>query len=308
MKSKVSFGQKIFLFLERTAYKFLNASGLGNSPVRIFFSRAKTFLKKRIKPTTLTYLDICVAEHCNFSCYSCSRFSLLAEPEFPDLAITENDLKRLSELSNGNIPVININGGEPLLNQELNEYFCITRKHFPCSHIRLITNGLLLLSQKEDFWESVKNNNISISPTKYPGIDWDKIEEKANAFGCKLDYYDVTKGNKKLSRKFSLDVTGSQNSTISFNQCPMAVCTTLKNGRLAMCPLVFSVNHFNKYFNQNIPVTDFDSFDIYKAKTIQEIVDFLNKPIPLCAYCKSMGREIVGEWRKSEKKITEWTE
>jgi hypothetical protein len=67
------------------------------------------------------------------------------------------------------------------------------------------------------------------------------------------------------------------------------------------------MRHFNKYFNQNIPVTDDDSIDIYKAKSMREIVDFLNSPIPLCRFCKNMGAEIAGPWRKTQKTIDEWT-
>jgi len=88
----------------------------------------------------------------------------------------------------------------------------------------------------------------------------------------------------------------------------MAFCTaTVQNGRIATCGFVFTIRHFNRYFNQNIPVTDMDSIDIYKAKDIQEIIDFLNKPIPLCRFCKSMGEKIAGKWRKTEKTIEEWT-
>jgi hypothetical protein len=66
------------------------------------------------------------------------------------------------------------------------------------------------------------------------------------------------------------------------------------------------MRHFNKYFNKNVPVSDENSIDIYSVKSMREILYFLFKPIPLCRYCKSMGNEIVGEWRKTEKAIEEW--
>jgi hypothetical protein len=81
----------------------------------------------------------------------------------------------------------------------------------------------------------------------------------------------------------------------------------VKNGRVATCSFVFNMRHFNKYFGQDIPVTEMDSIDIYKAQTMREIVDFVNRPIPLCRYCKSMGVEISGPWRKTEYAISEWT-
>ena len=306
MYNKISISQRLFLLLERTSRYLFNKLGFGNRQILKFLTKSKIFLRRNIKATTLNQLVINLAEHCNFSCYSCSVFSCLAEPYFPDLETAEKDLKHLSKLFNRNIPSIHFSGGEPLLNPKFPDFARITRLYFPDSIIRIITNGLLLLSQKNLFWESVKEYNLTISPTKYPGINWDKIEEKANKNGVKFIYYDYSEKSKKTSRKFSLDLSGSQNINKSFKECMNNNCTMLKNGRIAPCNLVFSINHFNTYFKKNIPISLKDSIDIYKVESMKEIVDFAHKPIPLCAYCKSMGKEIIGDWRKSERKIEEW--
>jgi hypothetical protein len=147
-----------------------------------------------------------------------------------------------------------------------------------------------------------------MTPTKYPGIDWEKIENRARVFGYKFNYFDFSGNTEKTSRKFRLDLSGGQNAEKSFRRCCMAACTVaVQKGRIATCAFVFNIRHFNKYFNQRIQVTDADSIDIYKARTMQEIVDFVNHPIPLCRYCKSMGEEITGGWRRTENKIEEWT-
>jgi hypothetical protein len=211
-------------------------------------------------------------------------------------------------LSDCKIPVINICGGEPLLNKHLPDYMRELRKKFSKSKIQIITNGLLLASQSETFWDALKEYGVIIMPTKYPGIDWEKIEKLLHARGVEPEYCDFSGNTEKTSRKFCLDLSGSQDIKKAFNRCYMAMCAiALKNGRMATCSFVFNMRYFNKYFGQNIPVTDADSIDIYKAKNMQDIVDFLNKPIPLCAYCKSIGTEIVGPWRRSEKKIEEYT-
>ncbi|MDR1952675.1 MAG: radical SAM protein [Elusimicrobiota bacterium] len=305
---KVSFSQRLLQYIDGLAKKFLEKSGLGNSKVHIFLMKSKAILKHIIRPNTLDNIDICVSEHCNLGCYSCNHFSQLAEPEFANLSNTERDLKRLAELSGANIAKIYLVGGEPLLNPELPEFMRIAREYFPKSKIEIVTNGLLLLAQKDIFWESVKKYNIIMSPTKYPGVNWEKIEERGNEFGYKFNYFDFSDSSEKTSRKFCLDLSGSQDEKKSFKRCPMAICTAaMQNGQLATCSFVFNMRHFNRYFNQNIPVTNEDSIDIFKAKNMQEIVDFINSPIPLCKYCKSMGEEIVGPWRKTEKSITEWT-
>jgi hypothetical protein len=307
-KNNMPASQKLFMVLERKLKKLLGFLGFGNSRVIRILAQIRGRLKKTIRATILESVDIYVAEHCNLGCYSCNHFSPLAEPEFADLETTERDLKRLSELSDGNIPAIMLVGGEPLLNPCLHEFMRITRQYFPNSLIQIITNGVLLLAQKDVFWESAKKYNIIMTPTKYPGIAWDKIEQRAALFGYHFEYFDLSGDSEKVSRKFSLDLSGSQHIQKSFNRCPLAACTVaLKNGRLATCCFVFTMRHFNKYFNQNVPVSDENSIDIYSVTSMKEILDFLFKPIPLCRYCKSMGNEIVGEWRKTKKTLEEWT-
>jgi glycosyltransferase involved in cell wall biosynthesis len=307
-KNSASFAQKLYTLTEKTVKKLVGFLGLGNSKVTVTLSKIRARLKKRINISALESFDIYVAEHCNLGCYSCNHFSQLAAPEFADLAATERDLKRLSGLSDGNIPAIMLVGGEPLLNPELPEFMRIARQYFPRSRVQIVTNGILLLAQKDIFWESVKKYNVIMTPTKYPGIAWEKIEERAAEFDYTFDYFDLSGSSEKVSRKFSLDLSGSQEIEKSFRRCPMAACTVaLRNGRLATCSFVFCMRHFNTYFDQHIPVTEDDSIDIYKTKTMREIVDFLNSPIPLCRFCRKMGAEIVGPWRKTKKAIEEWT-
>jgi hypothetical protein len=308
MRHNISIVQDIFLHAEKYVKNVIGFLGLGNSRITRGLSRIKTYLKKHIRKTALENLDICVAEHCNLGCYSCNHFSQLAEPEFADFATVERDLKRLSELSYGNIPSISLSGGEPLLNPRLHEFMRIAREYFPDARIQLITNGLLLLAQKDIFWEYVKKYNIIMTPTKYPGIDWGKIEKRAAEFSYMFTYFDLTGSSEKVSRKFCLDLSGGQDAEKRFKRCSMAFCTaTVQNGRMATCSFVFNIRHFNRFFRQYIPITDIDSIDIYKTKNMREIIDFLDKPIPLCRFCKSMGDEIVGKWRKTEKSIEEWT-
>lgn len=304
----ITLAQKLFLSAEKNMKKVVGFLGLGNSKVTVELSKIKTRLKKHIRVTSLENLDICVAEHCNLGCYSCNHFSPLAVPELLDLASAERDLQRLAELSDGDIPSISLAGGEPLLNPELPELMRITRFYFSKSRIQLITNGLLLTAQKDIFWESVKKYAIVMTPTKYPGIDWEKIEKRASQFGYSFDYFDLTGESEKISRKFCLDLSGSQSGEKSFMRCPLAFCTAaVQNGRIGTCSFVFNIRHFNRYFQKNIPVTNMDSIDIYKAKDMQEIIDFLRRPIPLCRFCKSIGEKIIGKWRKTEKSISEWT-
>lgn len=167
--------------------------------IRDFFEsiRAKhdliNFQLDRITPrANIEKIEIHLAEHCNLNCQSCSHFSQLAEPEFANIEVFEKDIKRLSELSNGEVNIIHLMGGEPLLNPNIKRFFEIARKYFDKTEIKLITNGILLLKQDNSFWQSMKDNKITLAPTKYPiKIDWDKIKEICKDMNIKLIFLTV---------------------------------------------------------------------------------------------------------------------
>ena len=45
--------------------------------------------------------------------------------------------------------------------------------------------------------------------------------------------------------------------------------------------------------------------DIYKVKSVEEIFEFLSRPIPFCRFCKRKDNDSV-KWRVSSRKIEEW--
>ncbi len=66
-----------------------------------------------------------------------------------------------------------------------------------------------------------------------------------------------------------------------------------------------AIQHFNRYFGTHIEVCPKDSIDIYEAKSGEEIMKFLARPIPLCRYCLGEVEEV--PWHHSQKDIKEWT-
>ena len=83
-------------------------------------------------------------------------------------------------------------------------------------------------------------------------------------------------------------------------------CTFLKNGKIFHCPIVGNIEIFNKYFNQNLLVTDKDYIDIHKVKNLKEILNFLSHSIPFCRYC-NFKKINFALWKLSKKSIEEWT-
>ena len=200
-------------------------------------------------------------------------------------------------------------GGEPLLHPKAAEFFKITRKYFKNSDIWLVTNGILLEKQSEEFWQICKEEKVEIRPTKYPiKINWELIEAKCKAFGIPLIFYDNS-NIVKTSYQFLLDKEGRQDAFNSFINCHQANwCVRLHKGKLCTCTVAVSIEHFNKKFGANLPMDSSNYLDIYKVRDFSEVTRFLATPIPFCKYCRMGEWRSIGEWRTSKKCESEYTE
>jgi len=257
---------------------------------------------------SLKQIEIHLVEHCNLNCFGCNQYVPLAEKGFLDIEVFKKQIERLAELTQTRLERMLLLGGEPLLHPELLEFLSVSRELFPNTDITILTNGVLLNVQKESFWKQCAAKRITVSITKYPiKTNYAKIEEKAENYGVQMYYYGNTDKIKKTSYYWPLDLNRCQNARENFIKCPNAnKCVTLKNGKLFTCSAPPHVHHFNKYFNQNVEVTEHDCIDIYEAQNINEILQFLAKPIPFCKYCDVKRRKEGLEWSTSKRVIEEW--
>ena len=250
--------------------------------------------------------EIHLAEHCNLNCAGCDNLSPLAEPEFVSVEEFMKDFKRMAELFNHECSRIHLLGGEPLLHPELLNLIEIARDNFTQGIINLYTNGILLPQQDDKFWQTCKKSNITLIITKYPiNIDREKIMKNAEKFDIQVKWvgFEGLKGKQFAMRP--LNLSGSGDMKNNFAMCYRAcVCIALSHGKLFPCSLAPNIRHFNKYFKQNIPITEDDYIDIYQAKSGQEILKRLTQPIPLCRYCDLNFKTV--KWRVSERKMEEW--
>jgi hypothetical protein len=196
-------------------------------------------------------------------------------------------------------------GGEPLLHNNIIDFLTIGRKYFPKAALEIWTNGILLPKQPPDFWETCRVKNIRINITKYPiKINREQINNIARQYNVKPVYPDNKTG--LLWYEMKLDKNGCQNIEKNFKFCNMSnECIHLCEGKLYTCPIIAYVKYLNNYFDENFKVTEDDYIDIYKAKNIDEIFDFLCKPIPFCKYC-DIERARPTEWGISKKERKEW--
>jgi molybdenum cofactor biosynthesis enzyme MoaA len=72
-------------------------------------------------------------------------------------------MDRLAQITNKELAYIKLIGGEPLLHPECHRLMQIVRRHFDKTAIVLLTNGILLTKQTEQFWESARDNNVWIA-------------------------------------------------------------------------------------------------------------------------------------------------
>ena len=259
------------------------------------------------KQPYLAYFELNIVDHCNISCLGCSHFSPIAEERVSSLESVRADLQRMSKLTSQNVDEIHILGGEPLLHPNLNEIFVTARESFPKSVLSVITNGALLLKQDLNFWDTCKLNEITIEVTKYPiNIDYDKIVKTVEEKGIKFKFHSYTGKAQKTLYKMPLDLSGSQEN--SFRNCTLANrWIALMDGKMYTCQVSPNAFHFNKKFGTNLDLQDGDFIDIYKAKDIDEILEFLSTPKPFCKYCNINGIVNGIPWQPSKREISEWT-
>lgn len=250
-----------------------------------------------------------ITDHCNLNCIGCNHFSPIAKEFYLEKDCFEKDCKRIFELAGGEVSEVALLGGEPLLHPNIYPILEIAAKYFSHSDIVLITNGILLFKQPEIFWKTCNQNNIRILITEYPiNIRYTEVKQIAERFNVTLNYA-INRGvDVKTMECIPLDIKGEQDMSQSFDNCYKSNnCITLKDGKLYTCCTVPFANHFIDYYKVPIKISDEDGIDIYKAKSIDEILCFLSQPIPFCKYCDIRKTRKGLNFSISQKKISEWT-
>ena len=251
--------------------------------------------------------EINLVEHCNLKCKCCSQFSCIADEEYIDIEQMEKDLCRMTELFSGICEHIYLIGGEPLLHPNIIKCMELSRKYFPTGKVGIFTNGLLLLRQNDAFWEACRKNRISIIVTSYPiHIEHEKIIKKCNEEKIKFLYSDDFGGIKTMIN-IGLDLKGKQDIEYSFSHCHEAnKCIKLNKGKLFTCSVAPAIYKFNKFFNQNLEVTEDDYINIYEVATGEEVLKRLSMSIPFCRYCNKVVRPEEYSWGRTTGNIEEW--
>lgn len=260
--------------------------------------KIKQFLRLKKRLPCLPYIETHLADHCNLKCIGCTHYSPLADEHFTDVNVFENDMNMLSKKLR--FERIRLLGGEPLLHPQINKFIEITRENFPKARIFICTNGILLPSMDEEFWETCRRNNILFDMSRYT-VNYSMVPKYAKLIrskGLKVNW--VHKGQKMWVFHNPL---GNSNEKIAFERCAIKYYRViiLREGKIYICPKTAYLDIYNKFFKLNIPRDKGKS--IYKCSA-KEIVKYLDKPIKTCKYCTYFGKWV--EWQNTEKTKEEW--
>lgn len=294
-------------------YNFLLSSGIkANNIIFLMTNEISEFLtsSRKMVPQNnlLEYFVLNILDHCNLNCQCCDHFACIADKNFVTLQNIEKDVFSMTKIMDGNVNRIGIMGGEPLLHPDLLEIIRLTRKAFPDTNIQLVTNGILLLKQKKEFWKCCYHNKIVIVNTKYPlNIDYESIASTAKSYNVTLEFYGDTGEIVKTSYKAPLDLDGKQHPVKSFCNCYHANNLPLfMNGNLYACTIAPNIHHFNKYFGTDLRLEKKDILTILEDTTKEDIFEFLSSPKPFCRYCITHLRSNGIPWSTSRRIIDEW--
>lgn len=252
----------------------------------------------------LNYLETHLTHHCNLNCAHCSHYAPLAEPWFKDYDEFVNELQQIAKITSCKLIEFHLLGGEPLLHPRILDFCYISRKILPDTYIELVTNGILLLKQDNDFFNKLNEWNIAIYWSDY-GLN-PKIEELI----CKkIKTYRV--GRRPSLINPSINLHGDGNNQINFNRCKdtfHGTAYTLRNGKIYHCPTGAYFDLFLKYYN--ITLKDFklenNGINIFTSN-LEDIENYLNYPDNFCKYCDMEKKLIRHKFSISEKSISEWT-
>lgn len=232
-------------------------------------------------------LEYSVSYHCNLRCAGCSHLSPFSQKKFPSLDNFCADIKKLSEgLHTSDFRLM---GGEPLLNPEINEFIKETRKSGITDSVGVTTNGLLLHTMNDDFWENVDLIRISIYPDNHPQEKFINIfKEHAAEFNTKLLIFSKSRFRTALvtephPRDWITDMIFKTCGATHLGHCHM-----IHEGKLYKCPASpFLPEYLGKMGRESYNPAN-DAFDIHNSLDIfHDLKDFLTSPQSLeaCRFC-----------------------
>lgn len=240
----------------------------------------------------LPQVEMHIIDSCNLNCRGCSHFSPIFPNTLPDLNLRLRDVKKLKEKVSCVLRFY-ILGGEPFLNPEIGTYVSNIRKIFPYTQLYIVTNGLLIEQASKEILQCIKDNQTWISISEYEPTH-DQIDKICHVLNEYRIMYEIRGASRK--EKFCLPLSLSENSSYP-RTCISKQCVTIWNGKIARCPQLMYIVHFNSHFHTHLPEDGI--LDLEDCVQGQELLCVLQEEVPLCKHC--VKNEI--EWSRCGKPV-----
>lgn len=246
----------------------------------------------------LRNLETNVVDYCNLNCKGCSHFSnLYKKGDMVDFEIYCRDLEQI--VTHINVRRFNLLGGEALLHERLTDYMTFARKVMPDTQIWVITNGLLLLKQKEDFFRCCTDNRIGIDISEY-----EPTSKIINEIVQILEKYNLKYNIRDNKGDFgkNIDLLGRAIPNEAMKHCRESSCHFFRNGKLYKCPFEALGNKFFEHYGQDIRLnggTDIFDYNLDWGRLAYRLE---NEPVAACVYC---GEEVRYTWAVSHNPVME---
>lgn len=229
--------------------------------------------------------ELIVAHHCNASCRSCDHLASRAKQLFVDPDSLAKDLSALARYYRPSF--ISLLGGEPLLHPRLLDVLDVIRQSAISERIRVVTNGALLGSVPDRFWQSVDQVCISVYPDFGPRPEEiRRYLRQAKEHGVHLE---LRWTDSFLESYSELGTTDADLIARVYHTCKVVHvwrCHTLCDGYLYRCPRSMCIPRH--LLGRSGPEAVRDGFPVAEGETSRQgLLEFLSAEAPLesCRYC-----------------------
>lgn len=236
-------------------------------------------------------LEVNATRHCTNRCASCNHASAFVAKYFMEPEVLKRDLDKIKDMLR--VKLFFVQGGEPLLHPKVLDLLRLITASGMSTQCGILTNGKLLPSMGEEFWETLGELKSQLRISVYPDLNPDVVpmaQERADRHG-------FTPWPRTVN---AFTPAFQANDGSNYHGCIWNRCLTLHEGHFYLCP---QSAFYPKQF-MNLPET-IDGLCLSNV-TEDSLRLFLNRSEPLdsCRICSgARGEEI--PWHNS-KNEEEW--
>ena len=248
------------------------------------------------------HLEAHVADGCNLNCKGCLHFSnLYRKDEFPDLDSLLGDIEVVSQ--HCEIFQFRVLGGEPLLNQNLENFLKNLRKLLPNTDIAAISNGILIPQTSKTLLKVMHENGIGFNLTLYPPTlkMKDQIYQTLERAGVPYGSHEAQTDEFQKFINLNTEIV----STEAYLNCVSRGILTLRAGRIYKCPIeTYIGRYFERYGmskNASAKGRDIRDKSLDWKKTVKMLTDEEGE---FCCHCSE--HPVSYTWNNSSPEKEDW--